>query len=66
MPLYEYRCKRCDAVFEKLILDLNWERDLKCPQCGSKELNKELSSFSSSVKSSESSASCCGKSTKFT
>lgn len=66
MPLYEYKCKKCGAVFEKLILDSSWEKDLKCPSCGSKELGKELSVFASNIKSSNSQSSCCGKSTKFT
>lgn len=57
MPIYEYQCRRCGEVFEK-IQKVNEKADsLQCPYCGEKKPEKILSSFSSS-KGSESSSSC--------
>jgi len=33
MPIYEYRCKRCKNIFEK-IQNINVVRFEKCPECG--------------------------------
>jgi putative FmdB family regulatory protein len=57
MPIYEYQCRRCGEVFER-IMKVNEKSDtLTCPYCGEKKPEKILSSFSSS-KGSESSSSC--------
>jgi putative FmdB family regulatory protein len=34
MPLYEYKCKSCGKIFEKLE-SFNTESVRKCPECGS-------------------------------
>jgi putative FmdB family regulatory protein len=34
MPIYEYRCKACRAFFQKLILKIEEEKGLNCPECG--------------------------------
>jgi len=42
MPLYEYRCEKCQHVFERLVLG---EADpVDCPQCGG-GVHKILSAF---------------------
>jgi len=43
MPIFEYRCKECSEEFEKIIIGK--EEDVECPQCGSPETRKLLSSF---------------------
>ncbi|HUL38408.1 MAG TPA: zinc ribbon domain-containing protein [Thermodesulfobacteriota bacterium] len=66
MPIYEYQCRKCGEVFER-IMKVNERADsLICPQCGEKKPEKILSSFSSS-KGSDSSSSCGpgGKSPRF-
>jgi putative FmdB family regulatory protein len=45
MPIYEFKCLKCDLVFEKLFLTLS-TRDVTCPACGSEEVEKEYSMFS--------------------
>ena len=56
MPIYEYQCRKCGEIFEK-IQKINEKGDsLKCPCCGGGKLEKILSSFSSS-KGSESTSS---------
>ncbi len=40
MPLYEYRCQKCQAEFELLVRN---DDDCECPQCRSRQLEKLLS-----------------------
>lgn len=42
MPIYEYSCKKCDAVFEYLMLS-NKDADPPCPKCGQKKVVKLMS-----------------------
>ena len=44
MPLYEFRCKTCKNVFEKLVPSSTAELPA-CPQCGAPEVSKLLSAF---------------------
>lgn len=48
MPIYEYHCKSCQLVFEELILRSSDEKDLTCPGCGEKNLERLMSAFSAS------------------
>mgnify|MGYP001765757964 CR=1 FL=1 len=48
MPLYEYKCGKCAAVFEQLVRS-STDKPKACPKCGGKKLEKQLSSFSASV-----------------
>ncbi len=43
MPLYEYRCEKCENRFETLVL--NSDHDISCPKCESTNLEKLFSSF---------------------
>jgi putative FmdB family regulatory protein len=45
MPIYEYRCGKCETVFEKLIFAGDKE-DITCPQCDSREVIKIMSACS--------------------
>ena len=60
MPIYEYRCRKCEKIFEKIQKVDEGGDSLKCPYCGEREPEKILSGFSS-LKGSES-ASACGSS----
>ncbi|MGA2315851.1 MAG: zinc ribbon domain-containing protein [Thermodesulfobacteriota bacterium] len=66
MPIYEYRCRKCGKLFEKIQKVDEGGNSLKCPYCGGKKPEKVFSRFSSS-KGSESSSSCspAGGSTRF-
>jgi putative FmdB family regulatory protein len=55
MPIYEYSCTKCGQRFEKLQKNAEAGTVL-CPNCGSAEVIKEISSFSSH--GSTSAASC--------
>jgi putative FmdB family regulatory protein len=54
MPLFEYSCMKCGYRFEKLQKDANVQ-SAECPLCGSVEVKKELSTFSSGGSTSASS-----------
>lgn len=45
MPMYEYRCQGCGKNFELLRRMQDSDRDLKCPECQSDEVERLLSTF---------------------
>ena len=63
MPIYEYKCKKCNAVSEVLVFTK--EETLQCKSCGSTELLKLISAHntvqsSSPAHAAEAGGSCCG------
>jgi len=43
MPIYEFKCKKCNKKFEKIVA---WNAvDIECPECQSRETEKLLSAF---------------------
>lgn len=46
MPIFEFRCSNCNQKFEKIVIS-GTTKDILCPFCGSKELEKEFSTFAS-------------------
>ena len=47
MPIFEFRCKKCGTAFEALVS--NAETRAPCEKCGSKQVEKQLSTFSPAV-----------------
>ena len=45
MPLYEYRCDRCDHRFEVLQRMGDDATGIDCPKCGDAKVTKQLSTF---------------------
>ncbi|MFO7946219.1 MAG: zinc ribbon domain-containing protein [Armatimonadota bacterium] len=46
MPLYEYSCEQCGHTFEKLMqMKSRDENDVACPECGSDEVRRLISTF---------------------
>jgi putative FmdB family regulatory protein len=43
MPIFEYRCPKCELVFEELVSGENRDTSIACPNCGSKETEKLMS-----------------------
>ena len=62
MPLFEYVCTECGHKFEKLILSSRREREIHCPTCQSKSVNKAFSIFGTNSGSANPSASNCAPS----
>lgn len=46
MPIYEYKCGKCDEMFSVLKLG-STEVDTNCPKCGSSDTARKMSSFCS-------------------
>jgi putative FmdB family regulatory protein len=47
MPLYEYRCEQCGAVFEELRRISEADRETECPRCHAAVTARLFSTFSS-------------------
>ena len=47
MPLYEYSCKKCGHIFEKLKEPGSNEGQVLCPKCGEKHSKRVYSIFNS-------------------
>ena len=43
MPIYEYRCHSCNKQFQSLIMKVEEEEALICPECGGSDLKKLIS-----------------------
>jgi putative FmdB family regulatory protein len=52
MPVYEFECKTCGEPFDLFVRSMKDMEDLKCPECGSAELERIFSSFGTSSGSS--------------
>lgn len=46
MPLYEYKCEKCQEKFELLV---RRDTEVTCPQCGDPHPSKQFSSFAVSA-----------------
>ena len=49
MPIYEFRCLKCDACFEFLVMSGDEEAELRCPHCSSEDFERILSTTNYSV-----------------
>ncbi|NPA48487.1 MAG: zinc ribbon domain-containing protein [Thermodesulfobacteria bacterium] len=47
MPIYEFVCKDCRTTFETLCFSQRDLEETRCPRCGSRNVGKLLSTFSS-------------------
>ena len=36
MPMYDYKCKKCEQEFEKLVPFSTEDKDVECPSCNNK------------------------------
>jgi putative FmdB family regulatory protein len=57
MPIFEYMCDSCGAVFEELESVTNRDKPHECPVCGKKKGRRIVSTFATS---SGSRAASCG------
>jgi putative FmdB family regulatory protein len=45
MPIYEFICEPCNAVFEELFRSASEKRKVVCPRCGGDDVKKKMSVF---------------------
>lgn len=56
MPIYEFYCPVCHAIYSFLSLQVNTDKHPPCPDCGRPNLKRQASSFAVSKKRSEESS----------
>ncbi|MCG6973514.1 MAG: zinc ribbon domain-containing protein [Desulfobacterales bacterium] len=49
MPIYEFKCQKCEEFIELLVMNQDEKIELKCPKCNCEELERVLSSTSYSM-----------------
>lgn len=59
MPIYEFQCRKCNKLFETLLLGSSPEEkaEIKCPDCASREVKKAVSATNIGVSAGSSSLS---------
>ena len=62
MPIYEYRCERCEERFEQLVYLRSDQPPVTCPLCGAQEVRKQISAFVTTVKGQATNQSNCAPS----
>jgi len=60
MPIFEYKCEKCNEKFTRLIWNIETDSEVKCPVCNDSKVRKIISTFSpgNANKSSDSSNVC--------
>ena len=43
MPIFEFKCLKCQDVFELLVINTNEEIELTCPTCKSEKFERIIS-----------------------
>jgi putative FmdB family regulatory protein len=43
MPIYEFRCLRCNDCFEFLLMNQDDQVELRCPKCESEDFERVIS-----------------------
>jgi putative FmdB family regulatory protein len=43
MPIFEFRCLKCENLFEILVLSGDEEAEMKCPACRSEQFERVMS-----------------------
>ena len=49
MPIYEFKCLKCEKFIELLLMNSDKDVEMKCPHCNSKELERVISVTSYSM-----------------
>lgn len=49
MPIYEFKCLKCEKFIELLLINSNDEVEMKCPECHSDQLERVISVTSYSM-----------------
>ena len=55
MPIYEFNCQACGNPFESLVFGFSTD-NVECPECKSKNVKKQISSFAVNSSGSEASS----------
>ena len=61
MPMFEYACRHCGHVFERLVLNRN-QNPPECPRYGCKRVDQKFSAFATGATAGKSSGAVCAPS----
>jgi putative FmdB family regulatory protein len=53
MPIYEYRCRKCDEHFERIVKAGTPDCEISCKKCGQNDVMRKLSLFSHGTRSAD-------------
>lgn len=59
MPFYDYICRECGKVFDRMVSMAHRNEDQVCPACGGTAVRKAVSSFNSAGTTGNSSKESC-------
>lgn len=60
MPIYEYACRKCEKIFEELVVRKSDEAEVRCPACSSARVDRVLSRTAPSRGGGSSGGGACG------
>lgn len=46
MPIYEFKCLKCQNLFELLVIHQDDKEEIKCPKCGAQDFERVISTTS--------------------
>ena len=49
MPIYEFKCLKCNEIFELLLINKSQTLNLQCPKCHTEDLERVLSTTSYTI-----------------
>jgi putative FmdB family regulatory protein len=49
MPIYEFKCLKCEAFFEILVMNKDENAEMKCPECDSEDFERVISTTSHTI-----------------
>lgn len=52
MPIYEFKCNKCEEFFEVIVMGSQDDREVTCPKCSSKEFQRVVSATNYAMGSS--------------
>ena len=52
MPIYEFKCLKCEEFFEILVMNKDENVEMKCPECDSPDFERVISTTSHTINAS--------------
>jgi putative FmdB family regulatory protein len=56
MPIYEFKCLKCQTYFEMLIMNKDEDFELNCPECKSEDFERIISTTNFAIAGSSASS----------
>lgn len=64
MPIYEFKCSKCEEFFEVIVMGSDNDQSVHCPKCKSDEFERVVSKINFNMGSSSNSGQASGVSTQ--